>query len=199
MIKDYKEIANLLLTIDNWQFLEELYIVLDLFNEYTKISSEGHPTIGITPSIFFELKKYFTNVINREGKYSTYDIAITSAFLLGMPKFQKYYNYINTTIIYFVAAVLDLRLKGKWICREHPDANNILSKVEEYILGLYPRKELGSIQAERVVEPTFKSLEQRVLETIHQTKLSTNNITKYFELPPVEYDGNRDSNWVLNW
>jgi hypothetical protein len=113
MIKDYKEIANLLLTIDNWQFLEELYTVLDLFNKYTKIASEGHPTIGTTPSIFFELKKHFTNVINRERKYSTYNIAITSAFSVGMPKFQKYYNYMNTTIIYFVAAVLDPRLKGE--------------------------------------------------------------------------------------
>ena len=80
--------------------------------------------------MYLDISKLFSKVKNREGEYSLFDMRIVDAFKSKTveDKFEKYNSYINQSPIYFIASVLDPRIKGTFI---KVDYINGKSKLEE--------------------------------------------------------------------
>jgi hypothetical protein len=112
IVKDYlADLGPWGLVNTDWSFLSQLFAVLEPFHEYTKLVSEGRPTIGTIMGIYFEMVEFFDQATCRDGKFAQYDDRIISALQAGKEKFEKYGDFIEETPIYYIASMLDPRLK----------------------------------------------------------------------------------------
>jgi hypothetical protein len=101
------EIGLYNLSTEDWIFVQQLYDVLKPFNEFCKLVSSGRPTITMSTGIYFHLSKHLKMAGAREGVYANYDSLITDAVYGSLDRFNKYYNAMDQTIIYYIASVLD--------------------------------------------------------------------------------------------
>ena len=57
----------------------------------------------------------------------------------GITKFDDYYKLIKSNDIYFIATILDPRIKTQWIKDHLPDeANTIIERVKTFLKSTYP-------------------------------------------------------------
>jgi hypothetical protein len=194
------------LTTADWSFVEQLYTVLKPFHEFTKLVSSGRPTITTSTGIYFQLSKHLKLAGACEDKYAEYDVEITDAVYGSLELFNKYYNAMDQNLIYYIASVLDLQIKGVWIRSEHQDGNAKLTEVQETICKLYPSMPLRSepVGDNLPVDPSDNSASdplQALLAHIHKDNAFTSDVDLYFNTPVVNYrrGGGEDPNWVLNW
>src|ERR1700722_9981433 len=145
LIKDFpdKLVPYSLSSVD-WMFLKHLYNVLKPFDRFTKHVSSRRPTITTSTSIYFSLSKLLNQARNHEGPYATYPLAITEAVYRSLERFNKYYKFMDNNITYYIASILDPRIKGAWIKKQHDNGNNKLEEVRTTIRKLYPAK--GQVQ-----------------------------------------------------
>ena len=68
--------------------------------------------------------EFFDQATRRDGKFAQYDDRIISALQAGKEKFEKYGDFIKETPIYYIASMLDPRLKCSLIQAKdsHADA-----------------------------------------------------------------------------
>ena len=118
-------------------FVQQLFDVLKPFNKFYKLVLLGQPTITISTSIYFHLAKHLKIAGAREGIYANYDVLITNAVYGSLQLFNKYYSAIDQSIIYYVASVLDPRIKGLWIRKEHSNSDAKLIEVRRIINERY--------------------------------------------------------------
>jgi hypothetical protein len=102
----------------------------------------------------------------REGVYANYDSLITDAVYGSLDRFNKYYNAMDQTIIYYIASVLDPRIKGLWIRKEHPNGDTKIAEVKKTINKLYSSKPQAPMPAV-AVDSTSMSFLQEMLYEIH--------------------------------
>jgi hypothetical protein len=141
LVKDFPdELKEWSLGQADWVFLWQLYNVLHPFNDFTKLASKGRPTISTIRSVYLDISKLFTKVQNREGDYNTLDMRIVNAFKSQKvrKKFEKYNAYIDQCPIYFIASVLDPRIKGTFIEVDYADGKAKLDEIRHTIHKLYP-------------------------------------------------------------
>ena len=120
LVRAYPDmLASYTLTADDWSFVDQLHTVLKPFNEFTKLVSFGRPTITTTTRIYFGLSNHLKLAGACKDKYVEYDHVITNAVHGSLELFNKYYNTMDQNLIYYIALVLDLQIKGVWIQREH--------------------------------------------------------------------------------
>jgi hypothetical protein len=151
--------------------------------------------------VYLDISKLFSKVKNREGEYSLFDMRIVDAFKSKTveDKFEKYNSYINQSPIYFIASVLDPRIKGTFIEVDYIDGKSKLEEVRQTIHKLYP--------AQRPVTPadttgapvTSSTYEYQLLRRAHKTSMPMSDIDQYFDTPIVPWDQKEDPNWVLSW
>jgi hypothetical protein len=198
IVKDYPADLGLwALGNTDWVFFTQLSTVLQPFNEYTKLVSEGRPVIGTVTGIYFELVEFFDKATRREGEYAQYDIRITNAVQAGKEKFEKYGGFIKETLIYYITSVLDPRIKCSIIQAEDADSDAKIKMVRNTLHKLYPLQHDSSSQA---TEPSTKStLELRMLRKVHKDTTPVSEIDRYLDGPLIEWDGSDDPNWVLQW
>ena len=113
LIKDFpdKLVPYSLSSVD-WMFLKHLYNVLKPFDRFTKHVSSRRPTITTSTSIYFSLSKLLNQAGNRKGPYAIYPLAITEAVHRSLERFNKYYKFMDNNITYYIASILDPRIKG---------------------------------------------------------------------------------------
>ena len=129
--------------------MEQLYKALKPFWDYTNLVSEGRPWLNIATSVYFELKELLTDISSGGLSFGTFNPSIQAAFKAGKVKFDKYYEIMSKTLIYFVAAVLDPRIKGAWIEKQHENGKALLNDVRKYIYEIYPTRKLAGQSEER--------------------------------------------------
>jgi hypothetical protein len=113
LIKDFPdELVSYSLSSGDWMFLEHLYNVLKPFDRFTKHVSSGQPTITTSTSIYFSLSKLLKQAGNHKGLFATYPLVITEAVYRSLERFNKYYKFIDENITYYIASILDPRIKG---------------------------------------------------------------------------------------
>lgn len=76
-------------------------------------------------------------MLDNEGDYADCDGTICEAFVKGLEKFNKYFNYMDKTIIYWVISTLDPRRKAQWIMHKHENGEEKMRAVKEYIQEVY--------------------------------------------------------------
>src|SRR5450432_740654 len=191
------ELGGVMLSIQDWSFIEQLYKALKPFADYTNLISEGRPWLHLSTSIYFELQELLIEISSRGQSFGIYDESIQLAFKAGKLKFDKYYEIMSTTLIYFVAAVLDPRIKGAWIEKHHEKGNSLLTDVHKYIHEIYPKETSTSQWEER--DDRYQGLQSKVLQALYKGKTSISDIDRYFDSPVVDWDGNESSDWLLDW
>lgn len=103
--------------------------------------------------------------------------------------------------IYWIAAVLDLRIKTRWIKKNIADATGIISKIKQFMKEMY----LSTTEAtEEVNSPSRdkkKGLEWEFLDE-YATIDDTDDIDRWFDTLIVLYKPTKDesfANWLLKW
>ena len=105
----------------NQDRLIQIHLVLKKFEEFTLFISKSSPQISISLAIYYELHDLLNEVVEGTGEFEKLDEDIRLAVKAGMIKYQKYYTFMDDSDIYYLAAILDPRVKGDLIVKEQED------------------------------------------------------------------------------
>ena len=184
IVKDYLADLGLWgLANTDWSFLSQLLAVFEPFHEYIKLVSKGRLTIGTIMGIYFEMVKFFDQATRRDGKFAQYDDRIISALQAGKEKFEKYGEFIEETPIYYIASMLDPRLKCSLIQAEDSHADAKIAMIRSTLHKLYPSQPRGSSQDVDLAKKS--TLELRMLRKIHKDATPVSEIDRYLDSPVV--------------
>ena len=61
--------------------------------------------------MYLQLKNTLKGISKREGVYAEFDSTLVKAAKYGLEKFNEYNGYIKGNDIYYIASVLDPRIK----------------------------------------------------------------------------------------
>jgi len=201
-IKDEPELEQLILLPQDWELLKQLCDVLKSFSEYTKALSEGRPTITTAFGVYFELSDLLKSVTLRTGQWASYHQSITTAVQAGLVKFEKYWSLLDNQLIYYIAAVLDPRIKGLWLQKKLQNGDAIVAKVRQFLCSKYKLPDSAQTVESEASEfaKTKTSTQLRMLREVQSNTISkANDIDRYFDLPVVNWDGGDDPDWLIRW
>ena len=181
--------------------------MLKPFNKFTKHVSLGRPTITTSTSVYFSLSKLLKQAGNREGPYAEFPLAITRAVHGSLKRFDKYFTAMDRNITYYIASILDPRIKGAWIKKHHDDGEGKLKEVQETIHKIYlsnaPISKPNTTPLNIDNEDSISIL-QELISDVNQDNdqaLRISDVDRYFNSPNIggDPDGIDDPDWVLNW
>jgi hypothetical protein len=171
--------------------------VLGLFHKYTKLVSKGRPTIGTVISVYFELVEFFNKATLRDSEFAQYNERIIKALKVGKEKFEKYSKLIADTLIYYIASVLDLRIKCSIIQSEDKHADAKIKMIWDTLYKLYLIQQCNRTSSQAVDLSTKSTLKLRMLRKVHKDSTPISKINRYLDGPLVDWDGLDDPNWLL--
>ncbi|KAK9481732.1 hypothetical protein V1527DRAFT_455730 [Lipomyces starkeyi] len=105
-------------TDNDWSRLKQIHTILSKFNELTLLVSSRKPQISLTVPIYYELHDLLHDVSERRGTFSTIDMDIALAVQDEMRKYEKYYSFMDESDTFYIALLLDPRVKGDLIRQE---------------------------------------------------------------------------------
>jgi hypothetical protein len=112
-------------------------------------------------------------------------------------KFEKYNGYIDKCPLYFIALVLNPRIKGSLIQLEYPNGDIKLADICKTLHKLYiADKAITQLEYSSSLNKTWES---RLLSKVYKTTAPVSNIDRYFDSPVVDWDGGDDPHWILKW
>jgi hypothetical protein len=111
--------------------------------------------------IYIQLQAMLKSIKRRDPPFDTIDVNIIKAVDVGLEKFNEYYGLMKSNDIYFIATVLDPRIKTQWIRDHLPDeADEIIERIKKFLKEAYPfEPKLPSHEDPNA----YKSLEYRFL------------------------------------
>jgi hypothetical protein len=189
---------------DDWLSMEQIKDLLQPFKQYTDFISKSQINLALTTSLFHTLRSKLTDVQNRLSKWATVNDAIHTAVSGGIEKLNKYYKLMKKQDIYYVASVLDPRIKTSWIKKHLPDeADNVVIRIQAYLHTAFP------FQPELPPHPYDKSrgIQLDILDDINPYTLDSSDIDTYLDTPVVQWKrpAGKQANeidqieWVLNY
>jgi hypothetical protein len=130
--------------------------MLQQFNEYTEYVSRDSPSIHIAARLFEELSTTLRLIKERQGDWLKVSAAITVTVSDGISVLEEYYDYVKGNDIYYIAGVLDPRIKTRWL-KTLPYGNEVINRIRAFLKRAYPSK----IQPIRVWNTDSKKLSNR--------------------------------------
>jgi hypothetical protein len=121
--------------------LKQIRDLLKPFEEHTLFVSREEPTLHRLANLYLQLEKLLLSIIKKEGVYAMYDSSLLKATQKGHDKFKKYYTEIKKNDMYWIACCLDLRIKAKWLIKNHSDHEAILNRVKSFLKEVYLSEE----------------------------------------------------------
>ncbi|KAJ6003904.1 hypothetical protein N7540_013186 [Penicillium herquei] len=156
--------------------------------------------------IYWSLDDLLNEVQNAEGDFEDVSIEIRKAVERGIEKMNKFARKIDDNLLYYVASVLDPRIKSSLIVSQmsEQDLALIVSQVREFLKKEYPPKPFVSREADHVRPLGMSETMWRTLCKVQPSKeASLSDIDKYLDSPPVDWShhmiGDADAEWVLKW
>ncbi|EED11685.1 conserved hypothetical protein [Talaromyces stipitatus ATCC 10500] len=175
-IREHPDIREMQPTDSDWSTLRQIQKVLKPFWDHTNSCD------------FQEITKEVQNAV--EG---------------GIRKMDKFTKKMDSNIIYYVAAILDPRVKTSFIRAQmsKSDADVIVSDIREYLKKQYPASPTSSSSAER--PPGMPGTLWKKLKKIQplQSADIISDIDRYLDSSPEMWshgmieDG--DPDWILKW
>ncbi|KAJ5121643.1 uncharacterized protein N7515_009604 [Penicillium bovifimosum] len=137
-VNDDPEIKALGLTLtpNDWKQLSDIKKVLVPFNECSEYISQSSPSMHMAVRLFTALRSTFSAVMERRGEWQKVSPAITESMSDGLALLEKYHNSVKDNDIYYIAHVLDPRIKTKLI-KELPDGEKIIGRIREFLKNAY--------------------------------------------------------------
>lgn len=204
-IREHPDIRDMQPTDSDWSTLRQIQKVLKPFWDHTNSVSKRCPSITESLPIYWSLDDILDDIKNNEGDFQEVTEEVQNAVEAGILKMDKFTKKMDSNIIYYVAAVLDPRVKTSFIRAQmsKSDADAIVSDTREYIKKQYPASPASSSSAER--PPGMPETLWRKLKKIQpvQSADMISDIDRYLDSSPEMWshsmieDG--DPDWILKW
>ncbi|KAL0492041.1 hypothetical protein AKO1_000739, partial [Acrasis kona] len=188
---DYEEQYNLFVENDlkrqhlkmsspEWLYLNKVRRVLAKFEELTKNVSEGQPQISQSLAIYYEIDDHFNSILEKSNGFDDMDDDIIDAVRSGYVHFQKYYNLADCNDTYFVASVLDPRMKTLLLQTHLADAaEDVIQEVKRIIKTTY------SAQQPQQTQVATNNVISRMLRNVPRAAIRC-DVDNYFDGPLVD-------------
>ncbi|KUM56057.1 hypothetical protein ACN42_g11169 [Penicillium freii] len=105
------EVHTLQINENEWSILQQVAKVLKPFCDHTNSVSKSCPTIVESLPIYGILDDLLDEVQRAEGDFEDVDTEIRDAVERGIQKMNKFARKMDTNLLYYVASVLDPRIK----------------------------------------------------------------------------------------
>ncbi|KAJ5593543.1 hypothetical protein N7537_010447 [Penicillium hordei] len=192
-VRIHPELQALQLTDDDWSTLQQVAKILKPFWDHTNSVSKACPTIVESLPIYWSLDNLLNDVRNAEGDFEDVNIEIRDAVERGIRKMNRFARKMDDNLLYYVASVLDPRIKSSLIVSQmsEQDSGLIVSQVREFLKKESPQTGMSE---------TMWSTLQKVQPS---KEASLSDIDKYLDSPPVNWShhmiDDADAEWVLKW
>ncbi|KAJ5460928.1 uncharacterized protein N7458_002480 [Penicillium daleae] len=133
--------------------------------------------------MFEELRSILIAMKERRGECQKVSLATTVRVSDRISLLEQYHNYVKDNDIYYIASLLDPRIKTKWL-KTLPDGEKIIDRIKAFLKGPYPApKQPGSTAP----GTSYKSFEYRFLEDFQPTQynVAKSYIDRYFDTPTI--------------
>jgi hypothetical protein len=203
-IRSHQDVQALQLADDEWTTLQQIHKVLKPFWDHTNTVSKACPTIVESLPVYWNLDDILDDIRKAEGDFEGTSKEIQDAIEAGVHKMDKFTKMMDANILYYVAAILDPRIKTSFIKAQmsEPDAHLVISQVREFLKKEYPFETVSPSTLER--PPGMPETLWRTLKKVQPAQSTiTSDIDQYLDSKPVNWsqglieDG--DPNWVLKW
>jgi hypothetical protein len=199
-VNDDPDIEALRLTSNDWRQLSDIKKILAPFNEYTEYVSRDSPSIHMTARMFGELRCILLPIKERRGEWQKVSPAITVPVSNGISLLEKYHDCVKDNDVYYIASVLDPRIKTKWL-KTLPDGDEIIDRIRAFLKKAYstPKQPVSTTPS-----TNWKSFEYRFLEAFQPTQynVAESDIDKYFDTPTIStgFDiSQSQTEFIRNW
>ena len=203
-VRTHAEIEMLLPTEDDWTQLTQMETVLKPFWEYTNVISRDMPTIVDSLAIYWGLDDLLSDVSAAQGDFDGVHATVRACVQHAMAKADKFLRKMDENLLYYVASVLDPRIKISLIeaHMKRADTSLITSQVKRFLAAEYPTVTVPHEEPSRPMgmpDTLWKTLRRLQPGSPHLVS----DIDKYLDSPPVGWshsfaqDGADD--WVLKW
>jgi hypothetical protein len=182
-VNDEPDIEALCLTPNDWRQLSDIKKILAPFNEYTEYVSRDSPSIHMAARMFEELRSILLAIKERRGDWQNVSPALTVPISDGITLLEHYHDCVKDNDIYYIASVLDPRIKTKWL-KTLSDGETIIERIRAFLKKAYPTpKQPVSI----ALNTSHKSFEYRFLEAFQPTQynVAESDIDQYFDTPTI--------------
>ncbi|KAJ5900313.1 uncharacterized protein N7473_004383 [Penicillium subrubescens] len=165
-VNDEPDIEALRLTHNDWRQLSDIKKILTPFNEYTEYVSRDSPSIHMAARMFEELRSILLAIKERRGEWQKTSAAITISVSDGISLLERYHDCVKDNDIYYIASILDPRIKTKWL-KTLPDRDKIIDRIRAFLKKAYHTPEQPASTA---LSTNYKSFEYRFLEAFQLTQ-----------------------------
>jgi hypothetical protein len=200
-VNDHPELADLELSPEDWHQLEVIRDLLTPFGEYTEFVSREQPTLQMSARMYLELQSLLTKALKQQAQFQNLDHNLVHAVKAGIDKFKDYIDIIKGNDIYFLATLLDPRVKTQWIKDNLDDADIVIARLRQFLKDTYHHEvELPSADESNL----HSSLEYRFLKpySVDVDTDDEHDVDRYLDTPRVKHKlrANEDqTQWILNW
>ncbi|KAJ5752721.1 hypothetical protein N7520_009638 [Penicillium odoratum] len=171
-VRIHPEVQALQLTDGDWSTLQQVAKVLKPFWDHTNSVSKTCPTIVESLPIYWSLDDLLNDVQNAEGDFEDVSIEIRNAVERGIQKMNKFARKMDDNLLYYVASVLDPRIKSSLIVSQmsEQDSALIVSQVREFLKKEYPPEPFVSREANHTRPPGMSETMWRALCKVQPSK-----------------------------
>ena len=197
---DHPELKELKLSHGDWHQLENIQQLLTPFREYTEFVSREQPSLQLSARMYLELQSLLLKASRKQKPFSTLDNNLVHAVKVGIEKLEEYVNIMKDNDIYFLATILDPRIKTQWIRDNLENADNVIRRIRKFLKETYPHEpELPTADETEL----YKGLEYRFLQPYVDTDTQDeHDIDRYLDSPRVKHmpKAKEDqTQWILDW
>ncbi len=95
-------------------------------SEHTEQVSRSAPQMSYAVPIYYDLHDIMNDAANQEGEFVNLNKDIATAVSLSLQRYQKYYDFMDSLDVYYIALILDPRYKTRLLEQELRDNANLI-------------------------------------------------------------------------
>ena len=200
---DIDALKDMKLRPEEWNQLDKIREILRPFRKFTEYCSREQPSIQMLARMYNEVGLLLRRISQKQGPFSTIDSTLVSAVKKGIEVFEKYYSYIGEHDLYYIATVLDPRIKTKWIEENCENPSKVIDRIQAFLKATYPLPD--SELPSNTIDDVFQSLEYQFVAPFLDRSTEEaieHDIDTYINTPRVKYHGTKtedQSQWILSW
>ena len=136
-------------------------------------------------NLYYKLETLLDDAIHKRGDFEGIDQGLANAAIVGKKKFDIYHDLMKANLTFYLAAVLDPRIKTNWIKKNVTNADLVIDDIKKFIKKAYPPEVK---LPEHPTAPLKKTnLELDFLEEYALIVTVNDDVDRYFNEPPVIY------------
>jgi hypothetical protein len=207
-VRQYLGATTILPSDEEWKVCEVMENVLQPFYDFTLQVSRDQPGLSESIGILWGLDDLLDDVSKADGQFGDVGPDIQLAFQAGVAKLDEYHQLCRENIMYYVAQVLDPRIKLANIREQCGDnADGIIKEVREWLKKEYPftLPSLSQPPSQAECPPGYSQNQWKLLKRAMPTQPlnPVSDIDTYLNSDPISWDPfneiYREVDWILTW